>query len=238
MNISSDLFRLCREDRHTDRREDAKVVALALQAHLTVVMDRCELHTGGGIDRLALGQGVRLLVLSNRFRVIDLDQHVAGRTVLAALDRNLGDASIDPRCGVEPCCVRLPLTSSGSPRTRYQIDKPATATTAKPTTIDGTRLAAGACFLGACFGGSAATRAWMSAVGTFIPHSASAAATDVRSLRGHRHHIAVEIGDDPDRAGDHEKDDQHAERKGQNIVCAVRAAAQMQEEDEVNTDLR
>jgi hypothetical protein len=26
-------------------------------------------------------------------------------------------------------------------------------------------------------------------------------------LHGHRHHIAVEIGDDPDRTGDDEKDD-------------------------------
>jgi hypothetical protein len=60
----------------------------------------------------------------------------------------------------------------------------------------------------------------------------------LRLLRGHRHHIAVEIGDDPDRAGDHEKDDQHAEGKGQNIIRAVGRATQMQKEDEVNTDLR
>jgi hypothetical protein len=60
----------------------------------------------------------------------------------------------------------------------------------------------------------------------------------LRLLRGHRHHVAVEIGDDPDRTGDDQKDDQNAEREGQNIVCAVRAAAQMQEENEVNADLR
>src|ERR1700751_1326791 len=51
-------------------------------------------------------------------------------------------------------------------------------------------------------------------------------------------HVAVEIGDDPDRAGDDEKDDQHAEREGQNIICAVWAAAQMQKEHEVDADLR
>jgi hypothetical protein len=60
----------------------------------------------------------------------------------------------------------------------------------------------------------------------------------VRSLHGHRHHVAVEIGDDPDRAGDDEKDDQHAKREGQNIVCAVGPAAQMQKEDEMDADLR
>jgi len=54
------------------------------------------------------------------------------------------------------------------------------------------------------------------------------------SLHGHRHHVAVEIGDDPDRAGDDEKDDQHAEGERQNIVGAVGAAAQMQKEDEVD----
>src|SRR5215471_20743433 len=59
----------------------------------------------------------------------------------------------------------------------------------------------------------------------------------VGSVR-HRHHVVVEIGDDPDRAGDDEKDDQHAEGESQNIVCAVGPAAQMQEEDEVDADLR
>ena len=57
-------------------------------------------------------------------------------------------------------------------------------------------------------------------------------------LHLHRHHVAVEIGDDPDRAGDDEKDDQYAEGEGENIVGAVGPAAQMQEQDEVNADLR
>jgi hypothetical protein len=43
-------------------------------------------------------------------------------------------------------------------------------------------------------------------------------------LRGHQYHIAVEIGDDPDRAGDDEKDNQHTKREAQNIVCAVEPA--------------
>jgi hypothetical protein len=49
-------------------------------------------------------------------------------------------------------------------------------------------------------------------------------------LYGHRHHVAGEIGDDPNRASDDEKHDQYAECEGQNIVRAVGAAAQMQEE--------
>jgi hypothetical protein len=48
-----------------------------------------------------------------------------------------------------------------------------------------------------------------------------------RSLHRHGHHVAVEIGDDPDRACDNKKDDQDAEREGQNIVRAVGPAAQM-----------
>src|SRR5262249_32251819 len=67
-------------------------------------------------------------------------------------------------------------------------------------------------------------------------HSLDQAA--LRLLRGHWHQIAVEIGDDPDRAGDDEKDDQHAKGESQNIVCAVRPAAQMQKEDEMDADLR
>src|SRR5262249_45503297 len=54
----------------------------------------------------------------------------------------------------------------------------------------------------------------------------------------HRHHVAVEIGDDHDRAGDDKKDDQYAEREGENIIGALGSAAQMQEEDEMDADLR
>ena len=57
-------------------------------------------------------------------------------------------------------------------------------------------------------------------------------------LRGHRHHVAVKISDDPDRTRDDEEDDQHAERESQDIVCAVGGAAHMKEEDKVNADLR
>ena len=46
------------------------------------------------------------------------------------------------------------------------------------------------------------------------------------------------MSNDPNRPGDNEKDDKHAEREGENIVRIVRAAAQMQKEDKVNTDLR
>ena len=61
---------------------------------------------------------------------------------------------------------------------------------------------------------------------------------DPRLLRGHWHHVAIEIGNDPHRAGDDEKDDQHAKGEGENIIRAVGPAAQMQEEDEVDADLR
>jgi hypothetical protein len=57
-------------------------------------------------------------------------------------------------------------------------------------------------------------------------------------LLRHRHHVGVEIGDDPDRTGDDEKDDQHAKGESQNIIRAVGPAAQMQKEDEMDADLR
>ena len=64
------------------------------------------------IGELRLGDdpgGERLLVLGKRFRIIDFDQHRAGRNVLAALNGNLGDATIDPCSDVEPCCIHLAL---------------------------------------------------------------------------------------------------------------------------------
>ena len=60
----------------------------------------------------------------------------------------------------------------------------------------------------------------------------------LRLLRRHRHHVGVEVGDDPDRTGDDEKDDQHAKGESQNIIRAVGPAAQMQKEDEMDADLR
>src|SRR5580700_7624166 len=53
----------------------------------------------------------------------------------------------------------------------------------------------------------------------------------------HRHHV-IEVGHDPDRAGDDEKDDQHTEGKSQNIVRAIGPEADMKKEDEVDADLR
>src|SRR6201981_2308799 len=54
----------------------------------------------------AVGNGVMLGPISGQcFRIVDLDQPRAGRNVLAALHGNLGDASVDARCDVEPCCV-------------------------------------------------------------------------------------------------------------------------------------
>jgi len=46
-------------------------------------------------------------------------------------------------------------------------------------------------------------------------------------VRGHWHQVAIKVGDDPHGAGDDEKDDQHAEGQGQNVVGAVGPAAQM-----------
>src|SRR5262245_33836634 len=69
-----------------------------------------------------------------------------------------------------------PCTSRGSGRTRYQIDKAATATITTPTMMDGTRVDEDdAFFIGAlttALGSSDAARAWMSGFGISIAHSA------------------------------------------------------------------
>src|SRR5262245_52357430 len=72
---------------------------------------------------------------------------------------------------------------------------------------------------------------------TFPTDTASPHSSFLRSLR-HRHQVIVEVGNDPDRAGDDEKDDQHTKGESQNVVCAVGPAAQMQKEDEMDADLR
>src|SRR6516165_12261703 len=52
------------------------------------------------------------------------------------------------------------------------------------------------------------------------------------------HHVPVEVGDDPDRADDDKKDDQHAESQGDDIIRVIGPGTDMQKEDEVDTDLR
>ena len=53
-----------------------------------------------------------------------------------------------------------------------------------------------------------------------------------------RHRVGIQVSHDPEGAGDDEKDDQHPEGEGQDIVRVIRPAAQMQKENEVNADLR
>jgi hypothetical protein len=65
----------------------------------------------------------------------------------------------------------------------------------------------------------------------------SCGAGSVRHAHRRRHHV-VEVGHDPDRAGDDEKDDQHTEGKSQNIVRAIGPEADMKKEDEVDANLR
>ena len=64
------------------------------------------------VGKLRLGDdlgGDRLLVLGDRLGIVDLDQHGAGGDVLAAHDRDLSDAPVDPRGDVEPRRVHLAL---------------------------------------------------------------------------------------------------------------------------------
>ena len=54
----------------------------------------------------------------------------------------------------------------------------------------------------------------------------------------HRHHVGIQIPDDPDRARDDDKDDPQAVDERDKIVRVVGPAAQMQKEDEVDANLR
>jgi hypothetical protein len=45
----------------------------------------------------------------------------------------------------------------------------------------------------------------------------------VADARPHWQHVVVEVGHDPERAADHQRHDQHAEGKGQDVVGVVRA---------------
>ena len=75
---------------------------------------RDHLHAGADVDvgELRRGDdlsGERLLVLGNRFRIVDLDQHGTGGDVLAALDRDLAYPAVDTGRDVEPCRIDLAL---------------------------------------------------------------------------------------------------------------------------------
>jgi hypothetical protein len=78
-----------------------------------------------------------------------------------------------------------PCTSSGSPRTRYQIDRPAMTAMTTATIADGIRVEAGGCAFGASFGGSGAACAGASGVGVSIATSA-----DLVASRAHNFALA------------------------------------------------
>ena len=54
----------------------------------------------------------------------------------------------------------------------------------------------------------------------------------------HGLHIVVQMRHDPQRTGEHQQDDQHAEGKRQDIVDHVWSGRDVEEEDEVNAHLR
>ena len=63
-----------------------------------------------------------------------------------------------------------------------------------------------------------------------VPH------VQIHQLR-RRHHVAVEIGHDPQRAGDDQDHREDAERQRQHIVGVVRPGRDVQEEDQVDAHL-
>ena len=77
------------------------------------------------------------------FWIVDAHQHGAGRDVLAALDRDGGDAAVT-RAPMSTACVYFALHQQGFGRTRYQIEKPAMAAITTPTMISRIRVGAGA----------------------------------------------------------------------------------------------
>ena len=74
--------------------------------------DHLDARANFDIGELRLGddlRGDRLLVFGQRFRIVDLDEDGASRNILAALDGNCGDATVDARGDIEPRCVHFAL---------------------------------------------------------------------------------------------------------------------------------
>src|SRR5262245_29241964 len=91
-----------------------------------------------------LAATARLLVLGQRFGIVDPHQHGVGVDILAAHDGHLSDAAVDPRGMSNRVASTSPCTSRGSPRTRNQMDSAATAAMTTATIMNGMRSAAGA----------------------------------------------------------------------------------------------
>ena len=115
---------------------------------------RDDLRARAGIDvgELRLGDdlgGQRLLVLGDRLGVVDPHQHRAGGDVLAAHDRDLRDAPIDPRRDVEPRRIDLALHQQGLRPHQIPDRQGGDAAATTPTMSSGIRDEAGGGALGA-----------------------------------------------------------------------------------------
>ena len=97
-------------------------------------MDVRELRLGDDLG------GDRLRLLGDCLGVVDLNEHCTRGDVLAAHDRDLSDTPVDPRGDVDRVALTSPCTSSGTGRTRYQIDRLAMTGMTTPTMIAGTRV--------------------------------------------------------------------------------------------------
>ena len=55
---------------------------------------------------------------------------------------------------------------------------------------------------------------------------------------GRWHHVGVQICHDPKRSADYEDYDEHSKGQRQDVIGVVSSGGDMQEEDQVNADLR
>src|SRR5437016_768718 len=64
------------------------------------------------------------------------------------------------------------------------------------------------------------------------PHSQPTSPLHLHDLI-HEYHVVIHMGHDPERAGDDQQNDQHAEGKRHDVVDVVGAGRDVEEEDEV-----
>ena len=80
--------------------------------------------------------------LRHQFRIVDLEQQLASRDIVAALDRALRHPAVDPRGDVDARGVGFALDRpAAAAATRYQSDRPTIAATMIVTMIAGARAA-------------------------------------------------------------------------------------------------
>ena len=138
------------------------------------------------------------------------------RRVLAAHDGDIRNAAIDPRGDVEARGIHLALHQQGSGRTRYQIERPATAAATRPTMMPGIRAETADQGFAGSFGCAGAAPVGASGRGISGP---------VRCAAGLCSESVLSMGSDPAIAINPSRAARRAD--GQSTICTSAAATSL-----------